>query len=100
MSGRALQELARRTTISLRQREVPQAPLHLTRETLRARLAQARSLDQHVARLGYAGLSSFTHLEPEVAKLDMSLIRGVGVDPRRQHIVEAMTRLSAASSGW
>ena len=61
---------------------------------------KARSLDQHVARLGYAGLSSFTHLEPEVAKLDMSLIRGVGVDPRRQHIVEAMTRLSAASSGW
>jgi len=42
---------------------------------------------------GYAGLSSFTQLEPEVAKLDMSLVRGVDVDPRRQHIVEAMTRL-------
>ncbi len=42
---------------------------------------------------GYAGLTSFTHLEPEVAKLDMSLVRGVDVDPRRQHIVEAMTRL-------
>ncbi len=42
---------------------------------------------------GYAGLTSFTQLDPEVAKLDMSLVRGVDADPRRQSIVRSMTRL-------
>ncbi len=42
---------------------------------------------------GYAGLTSFTQLEPEVAKLDMSLVRGIDVDSRRQIIVRSMTRL-------
>lgn len=42
---------------------------------------------------GYAGLTSFTQLEPEVAKLDMSLVRGVDVDPRRQSIVRSMRQL-------
>jgi EAL domain-containing protein (putative c-di-GMP-specific phosphodiesterase class I) len=42
---------------------------------------------------GYAGLSSFTQLEPGVAKLDMSLVRGVDADPRRQNIVRSMKTL-------
>jgi EAL domain-containing protein (putative c-di-GMP-specific phosphodiesterase class I) len=42
---------------------------------------------------GYAGLTSFTQLEPEVAKLDMSLIRGVDADVRRQSIIRSMKRL-------
>jgi EAL domain-containing protein (putative c-di-GMP-specific phosphodiesterase class I) len=42
---------------------------------------------------GYAGLTSFTQLEPEVAKLDMSLVRGVDADPRRQSIVRSMKTL-------
>jgi EAL domain-containing protein (putative c-di-GMP-specific phosphodiesterase class I)/ActR/RegA family two-component response regulator len=42
---------------------------------------------------GYAGLSSFTQLDPAVAKLDMSLVRGVDVDPRRQSIIRSMKRL-------
>ena len=42
---------------------------------------------------GYAGLTSFTQLEPEVAKLDMSLVRGVDTDPRRQSIVRSMKTL-------
>jgi EAL domain-containing protein (putative c-di-GMP-specific phosphodiesterase class I)/ActR/RegA family two-component response regulator len=42
---------------------------------------------------GYAGLTSFTQLEPEIAKLDMSLVRGVDADTRRQSIVRAMKRL-------
>jgi EAL domain-containing protein (putative c-di-GMP-specific phosphodiesterase class I) len=42
---------------------------------------------------GYAGLTSFTQLEPEVAKLDMSLVRGIDADSRRQHIVRSMRRL-------
>jgi len=42
---------------------------------------------------GYAGLTSFTLLEPEFAKLDMSLIRGIDSDPKRQCIVRSMKRL-------
>jgi len=42
---------------------------------------------------GYAGLTSFTQLEPEVAKLDMSLVRGIDVDSRRQSIVRSMKSL-------
>ena len=42
---------------------------------------------------GYAGLTSFTPLEPEIAKLDMSLVRGVDADSRRQNIVRSMRRL-------
>jgi EAL domain-containing protein (putative c-di-GMP-specific phosphodiesterase class I) len=42
---------------------------------------------------GYAGLTSFTQLEPEVAKLDMSLVRGVDSDSRRQSIVRSMKTL-------
>jgi EAL domain-containing protein (putative c-di-GMP-specific phosphodiesterase class I)/signal transduction histidine kinase len=42
---------------------------------------------------GYAGLTSFTQLGPAVAKLDMSLVRGVDSDPRRQSIVRSMKTL-------
>ena len=42
---------------------------------------------------GYAGLTSFTQLEPEIAKLDMSLVRDVDKDTRRQSIVRSMNTL-------
>jgi EAL domain-containing protein (putative c-di-GMP-specific phosphodiesterase class I) len=42
---------------------------------------------------GYAGLTSFTQLEPEIAKLDMSLVRGVDLDPRRQSIIRSVKKL-------
>jgi EAL domain-containing protein (putative c-di-GMP-specific phosphodiesterase class I) len=42
---------------------------------------------------GYAGLSSFTQLEPEIAKLDMSLVRSIDTDPRKQAIVGSMKKL-------
>jgi len=42
---------------------------------------------------GYAGLTSFTQLDPEIAKLDMTLVRGIDVDLRRQSIVRSMKSL-------
>jgi EAL domain-containing protein (putative c-di-GMP-specific phosphodiesterase class I) len=39
---------------------------------------------------GYAGLTSFARLRPEVVKLDMSLIRGVHEDPTRQHLIRSL----------
>lgn len=75
--------------------------------TERASLYGVKSLAASVAKLkalgfqiaiddlgaGYAGLTSFTQLEPEVAKLDMSLVRGVDSDVRRQSIVRSMKKL-------
>jgi EAL domain-containing protein (putative c-di-GMP-specific phosphodiesterase class I) len=42
---------------------------------------------------GYAGLTSFTQLEPSIVKLDMSLITGVDRDSRRQSIIRSMKQL-------
>jgi EAL domain-containing protein (putative c-di-GMP-specific phosphodiesterase class I) len=44
---------------------------------------------------GYAGLASFSQLEPDFVKLDMSLIRGVDSSPRKRSVVQAMARLCA-----
>ena len=42
---------------------------------------------------GYAGLSSFSQLDPEFVKLDRSLVQDVGDDPRRLKIVEGIATL-------
>jgi EAL domain-containing protein (putative c-di-GMP-specific phosphodiesterase class I) len=39
---------------------------------------------------GYAGLSSFSQLEPDIAKLDMSLVRDIDNSPQKQSIVRSM----------
>jgi EAL domain-containing protein (putative c-di-GMP-specific phosphodiesterase class I)/CheY-like chemotaxis protein len=66
-------------------------------EGISARVARLKALGFEIAiddlGAGYAGLTSFTQLEPQVAKLDMSLVRGVDTDPRRQSIVRSMKNL-------
>src|SRR6185369_588150 len=42
---------------------------------------------------GYSGLTSFALLEPEVVKLDMSLIRGIDGVPMKKKLVRAMSTL-------
>jgi len=42
---------------------------------------------------GYAGLTSFVTLEPEIVKLDMSLIRGIHESPIKQRLVSSVTDL-------
>ncbi len=83
------------------------APRVVLEVTERASLHGVKSVSECVIRLkalgfqvaiddlgaGYAGLTSFTQLEPEVAKLDMSLVRGIDADSRRQNIVRAMRGL-------
>lgn len=39
---------------------------------------------------GHSSLSHVLHLEPDVVKLDLALVQGVGECPRRQALVEAM----------
>jgi EAL domain-containing protein (putative c-di-GMP-specific phosphodiesterase class I) len=64
---------------------------------LKVRLASLRQLGYRLAiddlGAGYAGLTSFTELEPEVVKLDMSLTRSIDREPTKQKLAESMTRL-------
>jgi EAL domain-containing protein (putative c-di-GMP-specific phosphodiesterase class I)/CheY-like chemotaxis protein len=43
---------------------------------------------------GYAALSSLANLQPEVVKLDMSLVRGIDHTPIKQRLVAALQTLS------
>jgi EAL domain-containing protein (putative c-di-GMP-specific phosphodiesterase class I) len=64
---------------------------------IRGRVARLRELGYRIALddlgAGYAGLTSFTHLEPEFVKLDMSLVRDVSHSQTKQKIVGSMVRL-------
>ena len=64
---------------------------------LAARVAKLRKIGFRIAiddlGAGYAGLTSFANLEPEIAKLDMSLVRNVDTVPKRRKIIESMARL-------
>jgi EAL domain-containing protein (putative c-di-GMP-specific phosphodiesterase class I) len=61
---------------------------------LRARVARLRELGYRLAiddlGAGYAGLSAFSLLEPDIVKLDMSLVRDVDQSPRKRSIVRSM----------
>lgn len=48
---------------------------------------------------GYAGLASLSHLAPDVAKLDMSLVRGLDASPRNERIVSALIALCERELG-
>jgi EAL domain-containing protein (putative c-di-GMP-specific phosphodiesterase class I) len=76
--------------------------------TERATLDQVRDVRERLVRLralgfrlavddlgaGYAGLSSFATLEPEIIKLDMTLVRGIDANPVKRTVVERMTLLA------
>jgi EAL domain-containing protein (putative c-di-GMP-specific phosphodiesterase class I) len=48
---------------------------------------------------GYAGLSSFSQLEPDIAKLDMSLVRDIDNSPQKQSIVRSMLEVCSKELG-
>ena len=43
---------------------------------------------------GYSGLTSFAVLEPDLVKIDMSLVRNVHLEPSKQKLVRAIVSLS------
>ncbi|MDF3070401.1 MAG: hypothetical protein K0R38_6002 [Polyangiaceae bacterium] len=61
------------------------------------RVHQLRQLGFRIAvddlGAGYAGLSSFALLEPEIVKLDVSLLRDIDLSPVKQKLVASMTAL-------
>jgi EAL domain-containing protein (putative c-di-GMP-specific phosphodiesterase class I) len=87
-----LAQRARQVVLELTER----APLD-TVPDLRGRVRRLRDLGFRMALddlgAGYAGLSSFTALQPEIAKLDMSLVRGMDADPVKRTLVGSMARL-------
>ncbi len=72
------------------------APLERIRDVT-GRVAQLRGLGYRIAvddlGAGYAGLTSFAHLEPEVVKVDMSLIRGLDRSPMKQKLLASIVTL-------
>jgi EAL domain-containing protein (putative c-di-GMP-specific phosphodiesterase class I) len=72
------------------------APLEQIRDASR-RVAQLRALGYRIAvddlGAGYAGLTSFAHLEPDVVKVDMSLIRGIDLSPMKQKLLGSIVDL-------
>lgn len=63
----------------------------------RGRIARLRDLGFRVAvddlGAGYAGLTSFVTLEPDLVKLDMGLVRGIDKHPTRQKLVRSVASL-------
>jgi EAL domain-containing protein (putative c-di-GMP-specific phosphodiesterase class I) len=84
IAGRVVLEITERASLA----EIPDA---------HERVARLRALGYRIAiddlGAGYAGLTSFTHLEPEIVKLDMSLIRGIAEETTKQRLVRSMTSL-------
>jgi EAL domain-containing protein (putative c-di-GMP-specific phosphodiesterase class I) len=66
---------------------------------VRDRVAGLRALGYRLAvddlGAGYAGLSSFAQVEPEVVKIDMSLVRGIDTEPMKRKLVGSMVSLCA-----
>lgn len=62
-----------------------------------ARMSELRSLGFRVAvddlGAGYAGLASFSQLDPDFVKLDMSLVRGIHTNLKKRSVVRAMVAL-------
>jgi len=66
---------------------------------VRRRVSALRALGYRVAiddlGAGYAGLTSFAHLEPDIVKIDMSLVRNVHKEPTKQKMIRSLARLCA-----
>jgi EAL domain-containing protein (putative c-di-GMP-specific phosphodiesterase class I) len=64
---------------------------------VRPRIARLREMGFRIAvddlGAGYSGLTAFAQLEPEVVKLDMSLVRGVDSNATKQKVVRSMAGL-------
>jgi EAL domain-containing protein (putative c-di-GMP-specific phosphodiesterase class I)/CheY-like chemotaxis protein len=97
-SAAPLSGVARRVVLELTERY----PLdHI--EGVHARVASLRALGFQIAvddlGAGYAGLSCFTLLGPDVVKLDMSLIRSIHTSKRKRSIVKSMIDLATTELG-
>ena len=86
---RPLARIASRIILEITER----ASLHDVRD-VQGRVARLREMGFRIAvddlGAGYAGLTSFSQLEPEVVKLDMSLVRDCDKQPKKLTLVRTM----------
>ena len=86
-------------------RQAPRVVLELTERAslegvadLEKRLERLRALGYRLAvddlGAGYAGLSYFASIHPELVKIDMSLVRDIDHDPVRQRVVSSLVSLA------
>ena len=65
--------------------------------TVAGRISALREMGFRIAiddlGAGYASLSSFAMLQPDVVKIDMSLVHGVDVEPMKRRLVQSMIEL-------
>ena len=84
MAGRVVLELTERAALE----QIPDA---------QNRIAQLRTHGFRIALddigAGYAGLNSFTLLDPDIVKLDTTLIRDLDASPIKRRLVASMTKL-------
>ena len=89
----ALSRIAQRVTLEVTER----SSLHDAGD-LRARLDALRALGFRLAvddlGAGYAGLSSLALVDPEVVKIDMSLVRDVDKNAAKQEVIRSMAHLA------
>jgi EAL domain-containing protein (putative c-di-GMP-specific phosphodiesterase class I) len=89
MPGGALARMADRVVLEITER----ASLDDIRD-VPSRVASLRKLGFRIAiddlGAGYAGLTSFTLLDPDIVKLDMALVRNVHQEPKKQTVVRTM----------
>jgi EAL domain-containing protein (putative c-di-GMP-specific phosphodiesterase class I)/signal transduction histidine kinase/CheY-like chemotaxis protein len=66
-------------------------------ENVRGKVARLRDLGFRIAvddlGAGYAGLTSFALLEPDIVKIDMTLVRNIDLNPVKQKLVMSMASL-------
>jgi EAL domain-containing protein (putative c-di-GMP-specific phosphodiesterase class I) len=64
---------------------------------IRKRVAALRGLGYRIAiddlGAGYAGLTSFAHLEPDVVKIDRSLVEDIGTNRTKQKLLGSLAQL-------
>jgi EAL domain-containing protein (putative c-di-GMP-specific phosphodiesterase class I) len=64
-----------------------------------ARVARLKQAGYRVAvddlGAGYAGLSSFVQLDPDIVKVDMSLVRGVDESSKKRRLIRSLVELCA-----
>ena len=87
-----LSQIAERVVLEITER----ASLDRVKD-LRGRIASLREIGFRIAvddlGAGYAGLTSFALLEPEIVKLDMTLIRDVHQSATKQKLIRSMAEL-------
>ncbi|MBW2454815.1 MAG: EAL domain-containing protein [Deltaproteobacteria bacterium] len=91
-SSSPLAKIASRVVLEITEREGVDSV-----NDLRNRVAQVRETGYRVAiddlGAGYAGLTSFALLEPDIVKIDMSLVRDVDTSAVKQRLILSITRL-------